>query len=98
MRRRALLALATSLLTAGCAAVGPHYKLPETAMVNAPAAQRPFMSGGDAVTAEPLPDHWWKLYDDPRLDDLVERALSKQRHQCVNSLVAIGGAARRRDR
>lgn len=74
---RRLLALAASLLTAGCAAVGPNYKLPETAVLNAPAAQGPFMSGGDAVTAEPLPDHWWKLYDDPRLDDLVERALAK---------------------
>jgi len=72
-----LLAFSAALLTAGCAAVGPNYRVPEQAIVNAPAAQGAFLSGGDAVTAAPLPDHWWKLYDDPRLDGLIEQALAK---------------------
>jgi NodT family efflux transporter outer membrane factor (OMF) lipoprotein len=74
---RRLLVLSAALLTAGCAAVGPNYKLPEQALVNAPAAQAPFLSGGEAVAATPLPDRWWRLYDDPRLDDLVEQALAR---------------------
>jgi NodT family efflux transporter outer membrane factor (OMF) lipoprotein len=60
----------------GCAPVGPDYGLPGKATVNAPAAQAAFVSGGDAVSREALPDHWWKLFDDPRLDDLIEKALT----------------------
>ncbi|MDH7640492.1 efflux transporter outer membrane subunit [Sphingomonas oryzagri] len=77
MRIRHPLALAIALVTAGCAAVGPNYRVPEAAIVNAPAAQGAFLSGGEAVTAEPLPDHWWRLYEDPRLDGLVEQALAR---------------------
>jgi NodT family efflux transporter outer membrane factor (OMF) lipoprotein len=77
VRAKRWLALPAALLTAGCAAVGPNYTLPPQAVANAPAAQGAFLSGGDAVTAAPLPDHWWKLYDDPRLDGLIEQALAK---------------------
>lgn len=63
------------LLMAGCTTVGPNYSVPPQAAVNAPGAQGAFLSGGRAVTAEPLPDHWWRLYDDPRLDALIEKAL-----------------------
>ncbi|WP_454884864.1 efflux transporter outer membrane subunit [Sphingomonas oryzagri] len=77
VKARCIFILWASLLAAGCAAVGPDYRVPSGAVVNAPAAQGPFLSGGEAVTAEPLPDHWWKLYDDPRLDGLIEQALAK---------------------
>jgi len=61
----------------GCAAVGPDYHLPPQALLNAPAAQGAFVSGHDATSQDtPLPDHWWTLFDDPRLNALVERALA----------------------
>ncbi len=30
----------------------------------------------DVAAAEPLPDRWWLVFEDPALDDLVERALA----------------------
>jgi NodT family efflux transporter outer membrane factor (OMF) lipoprotein len=74
---RGLLLLWASLMMAGCMAVGPDYRVPKAAVANVPTAQGAFLSGRDVVTAEPLPDHWWKLYDDPRLDGLIEQALAK---------------------
>lgn len=75
MVRRALLVGAVMALS-GCAAVGPNYHVPETAAVNAPEAQGAFRSGTGVTTLEPLPDHWWKLYNNPTLDQLIEQALA----------------------
>jgi NodT family efflux transporter outer membrane factor (OMF) lipoprotein len=74
---RPLLALATVALLAGCAAVGPTYHLPTAATINAPAAQGRFVGATDnrAVSQDEGPDAWWRLYDDPRLDALVQAAL-----------------------
>lgn len=69
-------AFATALL-AGCTTVGPNYTLPEKAVYRAPAAQGAFLGAGPGLTsAEPLPDRWWHLYDDPVLDSLVRQALA----------------------
>lgn len=76
MKRHPFLMLGGTLLVAGCAAVGPNYKLPEAAVFNAPAAQGAFLSTGTAATTDEPPDHWWKLFDDPKLDDLIEKALA----------------------
>ncbi|WP_454884329.1 efflux transporter outer membrane subunit [Sphingomonas oryzagri] len=73
LRRAALMA---PLLLAACTTVGPDYRLPEKAVVNASGAQGAFLSGGNGVSTEPLPDHWWKLFDDPTLDALIEKALA----------------------
>lgn len=68
----ALLALAV----AGCTA-GPDYHVPEHAMAQAPSAQGAFVAGHEAAyDPAPLPDHWWRLYDDPRLDGYVTEALA----------------------
>lgn len=73
MRQRAS---AFCLLLAGCVA-GPDYKVPERAAVNHPAAQAPFQSAASpAFSQAPLPQRWWRLYDTPRLDALVEQALA----------------------
>ncbi|WP_420140082.1 efflux transporter outer membrane subunit [Sphingomonas sp.] len=65
-----------ALALAGCVA-GPDYQLPDRAVVNAPAAQGRFDSGTAPVFRQaPLPDHWWGLYDDARLDALVGQALA----------------------
>lgn len=71
------LAVAGSLLAlTACAAVGPNYKLPEAAKINAPTAQGTFMGAASkAVSQDPVPAGWWKLYDDPVLNGLVEEAL-----------------------
>nr|WP_239537884.1 efflux transporter outer membrane subunit [Dyella mobilis] len=61
---------------AGCATVGPDYRVPAKAVVNASSAQGGFVSASAATSAAPLPDHWWKLYDDPVLDRLIEQSLA----------------------
>lgn len=64
-----LLALLPTLLLGACA-TGPNYVAPhppEKATV-------PFVSMGDAATSAPLPDAWWRLYEDPVLDALMQRA------------------------
>lgn len=75
MVRRSPVALAILSLLAACTTVGPDYRLPESAAVNSPAAQGAFLSGTGVTLAQPLPDHWWKLFNDPVLDRLVAHAL-----------------------
>ncbi|PEQ13138.1 transporter [Novosphingobium sp. PC22D] len=69
---RSKIAVLAALLTSACAA-GPDYQRP----------QAPSSSAGAFVTraegtdpTQPLPNDWWRLYDDPVLDNLVEQALS----------------------
>ncbi|MQY50216.1 efflux transporter outer membrane subunit [Rhodocyclus gracilis] len=74
MRERRLVplaAIAPTLLLGACA-VGPHYVAPP---LPASAAQ-PFISAGATASAAPLPERWWRLYDDPVLDALVQRAFA----------------------
>ena len=70
-----LFAVICAVLT-GCAEVGPDYHVPQNAIVNAPEANGVFVAGGAAVQDSPPPDHWWRLYDDATLDDLVAKALA----------------------
>lgn len=72
------LAVAASLLAlTACTTVGPDYKRPDAAKINAPSAQGAFMgSASKAVSQDPVPAGWWKLYDDPVLNGLVEEALA----------------------
>jgi NodT family efflux transporter outer membrane factor (OMF) lipoprotein len=68
------LALSTlsALALAGCA-VGPDY----VASTPTPASSGPFLSADDpAFAPAPLPADWWRLYDDPVLDSLVNDALA----------------------
>lgn len=74
---RLLASAALALALSACATAGPDYHAPEQSVANAPAAQGAFASAqGAGFSQEPLPDRWWKLYDDPRLDTLVEQALA----------------------
>ena len=72
MKRSMTVAIAA--LLSGCV-VGPNYERPGTAPrasgTLAELAQTPA-----AVSAQPLPDHWWQLYEDPALDRLVTEALA----------------------
>lgn len=74
--RRGSIALLIAALLAGCTA-GPDYQRPKAAIANAAAASRAFLSGQDpAFDPAPLPDRWWRLYADPRLDAYVQEALA----------------------
>ena len=76
MMRRALATLACPLALAACVKAGPDYHLPSQALAVAPEAARSFAGArGDGFSDQPLPDKWWRLYNDPRLDALVEQAL-----------------------
>ncbi|MFM0049501.1 efflux transporter outer membrane subunit [Caballeronia grimmiae] len=74
--RLGLTLIASMLALGGCMTVGPDYKLPEGAAVNAPYANAPIEGAADApVTRGTAPSKWWRLYDDPALDELVSEAL-----------------------
>ena len=71
-RRAAFMAIAVAVITAGCAS-GPDYHAPATPET---AAGLFVSKPADTDTAASLPAGWWKLYDDPALDNLVQEALS----------------------
>lgn len=74
-RTIALVGAATHL--SACAVAGPDYRPTVDAVATRPAATGAFHSANDAAFAQaPLPDHWWRLYDDPRLDALIEQSLA----------------------
>ncbi len=57
--------------------MGPDYHLPDAAISNVPSATAAFIATGQSnVTAKAPPDRWWVLFDDPRLNGLVEQALA----------------------
>jgi NodT family efflux transporter outer membrane factor (OMF) lipoprotein len=71
----ALLASSCSALVSGCM-VGPDYHLPQSAVINSSAAQQGFVSSADpALSTAAVPESWWHLYEDRRLDSWVEEAL-----------------------
>jgi NodT family efflux transporter outer membrane factor (OMF) lipoprotein len=74
---RALALTPFVLALAACFTVGPDYSVPKDAAINAPFANAP-LDGADAqtVSASAVPTHWWRLYDDPVLDDLVQQAMT----------------------
>ena len=77
MNTRYLLPLTLALALAGCAAVGPDYQVPPGAVAERQSAQAPFTQAREAAfRQDAVPGHWWRLYDDPVLDGLVEKALA----------------------
>ncbi|MBN6110216.1 efflux transporter outer membrane subunit [Xanthomonas bonasiae] len=70
--RTALMAVVAAIVNVGCAS-GPDYHPPAMPQAAAGAfVSRP--ADTDAVAS--LPPDWWKLYNDPALDNLVQEALS----------------------
>ena len=62
----------------GCT-VGPDYKLPASALYNGAGENGGFVStraSQTAISMAPVPDNWWRLYDNPRLDTLIGQALA----------------------
>ena len=57
------------LFSSGCA-VGPHYKAPQ------PAAVKYHAADPSLVSEAPFDARWWKQFEDPVLDSLVDRTLA----------------------
>ena len=68
-----LSSIALALALAACS-TGPDYARPATA----PAAAGPFVAASSPAVQPltPVPDNWWRLYDDPVLDGLISEALA----------------------
>lgn len=97
MRNRKLISYLVPLFVcaglAGCTTVGPDYAIPENAKINEQEAAKPFASAEENVyRLEELPEHWWKLYDDPVLTSLIEKALVAN----TDLRVAVANIARAR--
>jgi NodT family efflux transporter outer membrane factor (OMF) lipoprotein len=82
--RSGILALAASLAACAISPVGPDYHVPAGAIVNRPGAAAPFAGAPAAAASDasarfadaPLPPNWWRLYQDTKLDALIEKALA----------------------
>lgn len=68
VRKFSLSFLAGALLLSGCA-VGPDYVAPEIAT---PAT---FSATNASLAADPVEIQWWRLFDDPELQSLIDRAI-----------------------
>ena len=68
--------LCLSLMLAACASVGPDYQLPKDAAINRADLQGDLAGQNSNVISAPVPQDWWRLYNDPRLDQLVNQAMA----------------------
>lgn len=71
--KRLLIALTASSLALSACAVGPNYRQPAPI----PHSDGGFVSTASADAAPTAPrDDWWRLYEDPTLDGLIQKALA----------------------
>jgi NodT family efflux transporter outer membrane factor (OMF) lipoprotein len=86
--------LPLALALSGCINVGPNYTVPKQSLVNAPLANGA-IEGADPTLTSTLntPTVWWKLYDDPVLNSLVDEALKSN----TDLRVAAANLARSRE-
>lgn len=68
--------LCLSLMLAACSTVGPDYALPKNAAINRADLQGDLAGEDSNVVSAPVPQDWWRLYNDPRLDELVHQAMA----------------------
>ena len=77
MSRRPFAAAAACLALTGCA-VGPNYAPPKTP------ATTGFAAATSAIAAPaPPPGDWWRLYQDPALDGLIQAALANNKDLAI---------------
>lgn len=69
------MSMCMGLLLSACTVVGPDYTLPDKAAVNRPDLQGELAGTSTNVVSAPVPADWWRLYHDPKLDELVGQAL-----------------------
>lgn len=77
MNTKFFLPLMLAAALAGCTTVGPDYQVPAGSVATRQSAQVPFTEAQEGVFQQnEVPGHWWRLYNDPTLDGLVEQALA----------------------
>jgi len=81
----------TIFLSSGCAPVGPNYRKPE---IKTPDAWHEAISREMAKQSGATLQTWWKIFDDPILNDLIENA----RQSNLNLKIALSGIAASRAR
>ena len=81
----------TIFLSSGCAPVGPNYRKPE---IKTPDAWHTVISREMAKQSGATLQTWWKIFDDPILNDLIENA----RQSNLNLKIALSGIAASRAR
>ncbi len=75
-RTRAAIACFASVCALAACTAGPDYAPPSTASyVRSDAKEFAATRQEAVVSVAPVPQDWWRLYDDPRLDELVRRAI-----------------------
>src|ERR1700733_9298395 len=58
--------------------VGPNYAVPTEALINSGAAKGAFLTTTNqaSLVVTSVPEGWWRLYADPRLNSLVQAAIA----------------------
>ena len=74
MKQLILAGLCLSL--GACMMVGPDYDVPKDAALQRRDLNGPLRQDADSVVSAPVPEDWWQLYQDQRLNALVRQALS----------------------
>ncbi|AWM89631.1 RND transporter [Pseudomonas sp. 31-12] len=75
-RASGLAVVGLGFLLSACQVVGPDYHLPEEAAIHREDLQGDLAVNGKNVVSAPVPADWWRLYQDPRLDQLVQQAMA----------------------
>ncbi|WP_247268453.1 MULTISPECIES: efflux transporter outer membrane subunit [Pseudomonas] len=73
---RVLMIAGLGMMLSACQMVGPDYQLPADAAVQRKDFQGELAVEGKPVVSAPVPADWWRLYKDPRLDQLVQQAMA----------------------
>ena len=73
---RVLMIAGLGMMLSACQMVGPDYHLPADAAVQRKDFQGELAVEGKPVVSAPVPADWWRLYKDPRLDQLVQQAMA----------------------
>ncbi|MBD1550101.1 efflux transporter outer membrane subunit [Pseudomonas typographi] len=68
--------LGLALVLSACQVMGPDYHLPQKAAMNRTDLQGDLAGANHDVVSAPVPDDWWRLYNDPRLNTLVQQAMA----------------------
>ncbi|MDE1168771.1 MAG: efflux transporter outer membrane subunit [Pseudomonas sp.] len=68
--------LTLGLMLSACQMVGPDYHSPKDGAINRPDFQGNLAEQNSNVVSAPVPQDWWRLYQDPRLDQLVRQAIA----------------------
>jgi len=69
-----VLVVGCGLMLSACQMVGPNYHMPWNAAINRADIKDDLPINSNVISA-PVPQNWWKMYQDPRLDALVQQAL-----------------------